>query len=233
MSSVLTEQIAQVKNQIHLACQRAGRTTQSVRLVMVSKTVAPEKLRLALQSGETVFGENKAQELKQKALQLQDTQAYWHFIGHLQSNKIKEILPFTSLLHSLDRLSLAQKLNQQLASTNARLKVLIQVNTSYEDSKSGVAPEQALELIKQVSELSQLELKGLMTIGLLGGSQEATRDGFRRLRELQQQAQQLDLPDPSLPELSMGMSHDFIWAIEEGATLVRIGSAIFGSRPKP
>lgn len=213
------------------ACQRAQRDPHSVRLIMVSKTVSSQRLRRALDSGQSHFGENKAQELRPKALELADTSAQWHFIGHLQSNKIKDVLPHICLLHSLDRFSLATKLQNKLASQDRELAVLIQVNSSYEDAKSGVLPEQALDLIQQVAELPRLHIRGLMTIGLWGGSEQQTRDCFRRLREVQQQARELQLPGAHFDELSMGMSGDFEWAIEEGATLVRVGSAIFGARP--
>ncbi|HEY9843083.1 MAG: YggS family pyridoxal phosphate-dependent enzyme [Candidatus Sericytochromatia bacterium] len=221
--------LALVQQRILAACKRVGREPESVRLILVSKTVAPERIRMALDAGATLLGENKAQELKQKAPLLQDTPARWHFIGHLQSNKIKDVLPWVEMIHSLDRLSLAQKLAERLETEpGRRLPVLIQVNTSYEASKSGVAPEQALELIRQVAALPALELRGLMTIGALSSDEQAVRACFRRLSALRADAE-ASLQTP-LPELSMGMSGDFEIAIEEGSTLVRVGSAVFGER---
>lgn len=208
------------------ACQRAGRSPDDVRLILVTKTVSLPSIRAAIAAGEHRLGENKAQELVSKAPELQ--MAEWHFIGHLQSNKIKDILPWTSLLHSLDRIELAQKLATHLRQAGRRLKVLIQVNVSGEASKSGVAPEQAAELIERIAALPELELRGLMTIGANTPEQPIVRAGFRRLRELRDAAQQQ--LGQALPELSMGMSGDFETAIEEGATLIRVGSAIFGPR---
>lgn len=210
------------------ACQRAGRPSESARLILVTKTVSAERIRPALAAGAILLGENKAQELKQKAPELQDTPARWHFIGHLQSNKLKDVLPWIEMLHSLDSLTLAQKLADKLQAEQRRLPVLIQVNTSYEASKSGVAPEACLDLLRRIHEIPALALRGLMTIGAHSEDEARVRDGFKRLRELRDQAASaLAMP---LPELSMGMSGDYEWAIEEGATLVRVGSAIFGAR---
>lgn len=222
--------LEQVQSQIALACQKASRQPEEVQLILVSKTIPVPILHEALHAGAIIFGENKAQELKHKAIELQDTAIRWHFIGHLQSNKIKDILPWVEMIHSVDNLSLAQKLNQRLHENNQKLGVLIQVNTSYEDSKSGVLPEETLELLKQVGELPSLQLQGLMTIGALSPDEHKVRDCFKRLRELSLQAQQLNLFATDTPELSMGMSGDFEWAIEEGSTMVRVGSAIFGTR---
>lgn len=219
-----------MRARIHQACHRAGRPPQDVNLILVTKTVPHERIREALLTGECLLGENKAQELREKAPALKDTPARWHFIGQLQSNKLKDVLPWVEMIHSIDRLSLAEKLNQRLTEENRRLPVLLQVNTSYEASKAGVAPEQALELLQRVAELPALQLRGLMTIGALSEDEQTVRDSFRRLAELRDRARQLPLPEPELPELSMGMSGDFEWAIEEGATLVRVGSAIFGAR---
>lgn len=228
MPTELAQRLAEVTARMQAACQRASRSPASVRLIVVSKTVPVPRLREALAAGAFLLGENKAQELREKAPQLLDTGAHWHFIGQLQTNKIKDILPWTDLLHSLDRLELAQKLSARLVALGRELPVLVQVNTSAEDSKAGVDPADALELLKRVADLPGLKLQGLMTIGGLGGTELQTRDCFRRLVELQQAAQNHDLPP--LFELSMGMSGDFEWAIEEGATLVRVGSAIFGER---
>lgn len=219
-----------VQDKIQAACLRAGRLPASVKLLLVSKTVSTDVLRQAIAAGGCLFGENKAQELKTKAPQLADTPARWHFIGHLQSNKLKDVLPWVELIHSLDSLALAQKLNQRLLAEARSLPVLMQVNTSYEDAKSGVLPAAALELLKQLAELPALRLHGLMTIGALHVDEQGTRDCFRRLRELAEQGSQAGLFEIDQPELSMGMSGDYEWAIEEGATLVRVGSAIFGPR---
>lgn len=225
----IAHRLAALESRITQACLRADRPREAVQLVLVSKTVALETLLGARAAGAQIFGENKAQELKLKASQWPTSPPpEWHFIGHLQSNKIKDVLPWISLLHSLDRLSLAQKLSQYLQQRQQSLPVLLQVNTSAESSKSGVLPAEALGLMQQINQLPGLSLQGLMTIGPLGADESATRQCFQQLRQLQQAGREaLGLP---LNSLSMGMSGDFEWAIEEGATLIRVGSAVFGPR---
>ncbi len=221
------------------ACVQAQRSPQDVQLVLVSKTVPAERLETVLRHvaaqgivEQPIFGENKAQELRAKAayFESKSLQPRWHFIGALQSNKIKDMLPHTVLLHSLDRLSLAQKLHKKLQQQQRKLPVLIQVNAAREDSKSGVLPEHALEFVKQVDALDTLELQGFMTIGAHTPDVTRIRDSFKCLADLRAQARALDLKNTELPHLSMGMSGDFEIAIEEGATLIRVGSAIFGKR---
>lgn len=226
----LKQRIQAVHQKIQEACERAGRDPKSVRLMLVTKTVAAEQIRNALACGETLLGENKVQEALSKLEALQDTSAEWHFIGHLQTNKIKDVLRFAQMIQSVDRLDLAQKLNQRLDQEGRRLDILLQINTSYEDSKSGIRPEQARELIQRIAELPALQIRGLMTIGLFSERESAVRDCFRRLTEIQAMARSLNLPGTSWEVLSMGMSGDFEWAIEEGSTLIRIGTSIFGAR---
>ena len=222
------EALKQVRARMAEACQRSGRSPEAVQLIMVSKTVPLERLKTYLDAtAPVIFGENKAQAPE---LAAHPGAPAWHFIGALQSNKIKDILPYTDLLHSMDRFSLAEKLHKKLTAQGRRLPVLIQVNAAREDTKSGVMPGEALELIQRVAELDTLHIQGLMTIGANTSHEPTVRDSFKRLAELRHQARELALPDPSLPHLSMGMSGDFEWAIEEGATLVRVGSAIFGAR---
>jgi PLP dependent protein len=230
-------------DRIHAACLSAKRDPHEVQLVMVSKTVPAEHLSAILDNpyGQYVLGENKAQELKAKAeyfdalpeakAPLQTPQ--WHFIGYLQSNKIKDMLPYTCLLHSLDRWSLAQKLQNKLQQMDQTLPVLLQVNAAREDTKSGVMPEEALEFLERVNTLDRLSVQGFMTIGAHSVHEETVRDSFKRLAQIRAQARELGSLAPqnqTLPHLSMGMSGDFEWAIAEGATLVRVGSAIFGAR---
>ncbi len=232
------EGLKQILDRIEARCQQAGRDPAEVQLVMVSKTVPAERLSEFLANPyqqPCVFGENKAQELKAKAQALSSHHAapHWHFIGHLQSNKIKDVLPHIALLHTLDRLSLAQKLQDKLERMERKLDVLIQVNAAREDTKSGVLPEEALELLLRVNEMPQLVVQGFMTIGAHSPDEQEVKDSFKRLADIRQQARELPGLRPenqSLPHLSMGMSGDFEWAIEAGATLVRVGSAIFGAR---
>jgi len=228
--TTIAEQIHAVRSRMQAACLRMGRSPETVQLMLVTKTVSTAHIQVALDCGETLLGENKVQEALAKAQLLQHSPAHWHFIGHLQTNKVKDVLKFATCVQSVDRLELAQKLSQRLQQEERELKILIQVNTSYEESKFGVAPEQALELIQRVAELPGLQLQGLMTIGLFSEQEQPVRDCFKRLRELQAQARALALPKASWDILSMGMSGDFEWAIEEGATLIRVGSLIFGER---
>jgi len=186
-----------------------------------------------LEAGETLIGENKVVELKQKAASLQDIPHEKHFIGHLQTNKIKEVLPYISCLQALDRLELARKLNQRLQAEGRSLDVLLQVNTSYEESKFGVSPENAIGLVKEIAQYDTLKIKGLMTIGLFSAEREKVSRCFRLLKNIQHQMKALDLPNVSMQELSMGMSGDLELAIAEGATIVRVGTAIFGQRIYP
>lgn len=238
MTKPAFEGLQQIIARIESCCHQAQRDPRSVQLVMVSKTVSAERLSHYLDNPHLqpcVFGENKAQELKSKAeaLKTMSPGARWHFIGHLQSNKIKDVLPYIDLLHSLDRLSLAQKLHQKLLLQARQLPVLIQVNAAREDSKSGVLPEQALEFLQRVNDLPQLQIQGFMTIGAHSNNPQTVKDSFQRLADLREQARELTSLRPEnqpLPHLSMGMSGDFEWAIEAGATLIRVGSAIFGDR---
>lgn len=230
--------LKQILDRIEARCHQAGRDPTEVQLVMVSKTVPIERLQLFLDNPyqqPCIFGENKAQELKSKAPALSHSQTAprWHFIGHLQSNKIKDVLPHIELLHALDRLSLAQKLQDKLAVEGRQLDVLIQVNAAREDTKSGVMPEYALELLQRVNEMPQLVVRGFMTIGAHSPNPQRVKDSFKHLADIREQARDLPALRPEnqdLKHLSMGMSGDFEWAIDAGATLVRVGSAIFGTR---
>jgi len=226
----ISEQIQAVRERMQAACLRVGRSPETVQLMLVTKTVSIAQIQAALDCGETLLGENKVQEAWPKAQALQNSSAHWHFIGHLQTNKVKDVLKFADCVQSVDRLELAQKLSQRLVQEGRQLPILIQVNTSYEESKFGVAPEQTLALIQRVHELPGLQLQGLMTIGLFSEQEQPVRDCFKRLCELQAQARALALTNASWDVLSMGMSGDFEWAIEEGATLIRVGSLIFGAR---
>jgi len=220
--------LAAVESRIEAACRGAGRDPASVALLPVSKTLPPEAVRVALDAGYRAFGENRVQEAGAKADALAPAGIEWHMIGHLQRNKVRQALAFAHCIQSVDRQALAQRLSDQLASTGARRRVLIQVNTSGAPSQYGVAPERAGELARYVAARGGLELTGLMTIGRLVDAPEDARDCFRNLRELRDRL--ADELGQALPELSMGMSGDMEVAIDEGATLVRAGSAIFGAR---
>jgi len=234
---VLAEQIranlTHVRQRIAAACERVGRDPREVRLLLVTKTVPPERIRYAVEAGERLLGENRVQEALQKIPALQDLPIEWHFIGHLQTNKVKDVLTFAQMVHSVDRLALVTALHKRLERLGRTLDVLVQVNTSGEPSKFGVPPEETLAFVRQVAAYPTLRIRGLMTIGALTEDTERIRACFRTLRQLRDLLVAADIPGVEPQILSMGMSSDFEIAIEEGSTLVRIGSAIFGPRPTP
>lgn len=226
--------IAQIEARIAQACSQSGRARNEVKLLLATKTVPPDRIHTALLQGCTLIAENKVQELKEKYEALKTIPHTNHFIGHLQTNKIKDILKYeVSCLQSLDRWDLALKLHQRLTAANRKMEVLIQVNTSGEESKYGIAPDQAIGFVRQVAQLDTLQVKGLMTIGLFSAATEQVRKCFRLLRSIQQQIIALDIPGVYMDELSMGMSGDLEVAIAEGATIIRVGTAVFGQRNTP
>jgi pyridoxal phosphate enzyme (YggS family) len=234
MSHLVEANLRTVRRQMELACQASGRQIEDVQLLLATKTVPLEKLQMAIQAGETLFGENKAQELRDKfPLMQQYDQVEWHFIGHLQTNKVKDVVKYVTLIHSVDRLKLGQALHQQLIKENKSMDILVQVNTSYEASKFGAPPEAALELVEQLSRFETLHVKGLMTIGKLNATNDETRHCFRLLKSIQTQIREKQFPRVEMDVLSMGMSGDFQVAIEEGATLIRVGTSVFGPRYLP
>ena len=233
MDEIVTN-LQQILKRIEVSCNRAGRNPEEVKLLLATKTVPAERIKVALNAGQTLIGENKVQELKEKFEALKETPHTKHFIGHLQSNKIKDILKCNvACIQSLDRFDLAEKLHQRLQAEGKTIEVFIQVNTSDEESKFGASPESAIELVKQVAQLEALKVKGLMTIGLFSSETEKVRACFRLLKSIQQQIIGLKIPNVEMNELSMGMSGDMETAIEEGATIIRVGTAVFGQRIYP
>lgn len=223
-----------INTRIKDACEKAGRNPDQVQLLLATKTVSAERIKIALENGQTLIAENKIQELKEKYDELRKTPHINHFIGHLQTNKIKDILKYdVTCVQSMDRLELAEKLHQRLLTENRTIEVFIQVNTSNEESKFGVEPSKAIELTRKVSEFSTLKVKGLMTIGLFSAETEKVRECFKILKNLQQEIISENIPNVEMNELSMGMSGDLETAIEEGATIVRVGTAVFGARIYP
>ncbi len=228
MGHLVEENLESVRQRMELACQASGRKKEDVKLLLATKTVPLEKLKIAIQAGETLFGENKAQELLGKLpLMQQYNQVEWHFIGHLQTNKVKDVVKYVKLIHSVDRLRLGQALHHQLLKENKTMDILVQINTSYEESKFGAPPEAALELVEQLSQFETLNIKGLMTIGKLNASNDETRHCFRLLKQIQAQIMVEKFPRVEMDTLSMGMSGDFKVAIEEGATIIRVGTSVF------
>lgn len=231
MQNTIVENLNTILNRIKNACEKSGRNPQEVKLLMATKTVSPEDIKIALSTGQTLIAENKVQELKDKYEALKDTPHTSHFIGHLQTNKVKDVVKYgVSCVQSVDRLELAEKLHQRLQQENKTMEVLIQVNTSAEESKFGISPDQALDLVKQVAQLDTLKIKGLMTIGLFSSDEDKVRGCFQLLKDIQQKIIAENIPNVEMQELSMGMSGDLEIAIAEGATIIRVGSAIFGER---
>lgn len=227
-------QLEAINQRIAAACQRAGRDFSEVTLVAVSKTVAPLRLHEAIAAGVRTFGENRVQEADAKIAELRprviEHQVQWHLIGHLQSNKARRAVELFDAVHSVDSLKLAERLHQSAGELGKRLPVFIEVNLGAEAAKSGVAINETLPLCEQVAKLAHLELKGLMAVPPFLDDAEAVRPFFRRLRELRDEARRSGVAGEQCDDLSMGMSNDFEVAIEEGATLVRIGTALFGAR---
>lgn len=218
-----------IREQIAAAAIAAGRDPVDIRLVAVSKTKPAAMVDEAAASGQIIFGENYVQELVAKAAEIEST-VEWHFIGHLQSNKVRQIAGTVAMIHSVDRLPLAEEIDRQWGRIGRVCDILIQVNVSGEATKSGTTAEEAINLVKQTALLPNIRICGLMTMPPFFDDPEGARPYFRELRLLAEEISSLKIPSVSMIELSMGMSGDFQVAIEEGATLVRIGSAIFGSR---
>lgn len=234
MNEDILHNLELIRNRIKYACQESGRNPNEVKLLLATKTVNPERIKIALENGQTLIAENKVQELKEKYDALKDIYHENHFIGHLQTNKIKEILKYdVTCIQSLDRLDLAEKLHQRLLTEHKTLEVLIQVNTSNEESKFGIEPDATIDLIKKISKFSTLQIKGLMTIGLFSAEKEQVRSCFKILKNLQQEIIRENISNVEMKELSMGMSGDLETAIEEGATIVRVGTGVFGARTYP
>jgi len=225
--SAIASRLDEVRRRIAAACARARRDPAGVRLVAVSKTVPAEGVREALEAGQSVFGENRVQEAVAKIAAV-GPGATWHLVGHLQRNKAKLAAGTFALIHGVDDRELAEALDRHAAESGAVQPVLVQANLAGEDTKHGAGEDQVMPLVEAVSALAHLELRGLMIIPPPAAEPELSRPWFRRLRELRDRAAgRLGRP---LPELSMGMTDDFEVAVEEGATLVRVGRAIFGQR---
>jgi PLP dependent protein len=216
-----------IQKRIDGACARVGRDPKSVTLLAVSKGQPPEAIRAAADCGLTVFGESKVQEAKVK-ISLCPGKLRWQMIGHLQSNKCRDAVHFFEMIQSVDSLSLAQEINKCANNSAKTMSILLEVNVAGESSKFGYAPEKLLSELKEINALPRIEIHGLMTIAPWAEDPEKIRPIFRRLRELKSECEQI-LGAP-LPQLSMGMSGDFEVAIEEGSTLVRIGTVLFGAR---
>ena len=222
--------LRRVLDSIERAAQKAGRSGSSVKLVAVSKTIGEEPIRQAVAAGAIALGENKVQEASSKQPLLSELPVEWHLIGSLQKNKANRAAEIFDWVESLDDFELASKLDRACERLNKRMRVLIQVNVGLEASKSGIAEEEAADFAGHVSAFKHLEVRGLMAIPPCTEDPEESRPHFVRLREIAERIESQRLAGISMKELSMGMSHDFPVAIAEGATLVRVGTAIFGPR---
>jgi hypothetical protein len=225
----IAENLDRIRDRIRQACERAGRAVETVTLQAVSKNQPPENIHAAAKLGLNLFGENRVQEAKIKIGQCPGN-VRWHLIGHLQSNKCRDAVHFFEMIQSVDSLALAQEIDKWAAKSAKTMPILLEVNVAGESSKFGYKPELLLEELARVNDLKKLEIHGLMTVAPWSAESEKVRPVFRRLRELKEQCEEI-LGAP-LPDLSMGMSGDFEVAIEEGATLIRIGTALFGPRAK-
>jgi pyridoxal phosphate enzyme (YggS family) len=230
--------LGRVRERVAGAARRAGRKPEEITIVGVTKGLVAERALQGIRAGLADLGENYVQEALEKSAQLESEGVTWHFIGHLQRNKVKQALTMFRWVHSVDSLRLAEEISRRAvgmakagAGSPPEVAVLLEVNTSGEESKFGIAPEEAPLLAGGVGALPGVRLVGLMTIGRLAADPEEARPCFRRLRELARQIESLGLEGVQMTHLSMGMTGDFEVAVEEGATIVRIGTAIFGPRP--
>ena len=231
----IAENIARIRERIQAAARHAARNPDEISLMVVTKTVAPERIREAYAAGIRLFGENRVQEFDGKRGVLRDlSDAHWHMIGHLQTNKAAGATELFGAIDSLDSLRLAQKINAAALHLNKKIPVLIEINIGGEQAKSGLAPDSPeLEtLLNSAPQLPALEFHGLMTVPPYGENPENSRPYFRRMGELFDRISRCNLPALTMKTLSMGMSHDFEIAIEEGATEIRIGTGLFGERRK-
>ena len=226
----IAENVARVREQIAQAAAKARRAVDEIELVAITKTHPAEKVREAVEAGQTLFGESRVQEARAKIPEL-PSNLRWHFVGHLQKNKIRHALPLFELIHSVDSLALAEDINRIAEEEGLHPRVLLEVNVAGEGSKFGFSPEKLRDQMEGLLALPRLSILGLMTIPPLAEEAEASRKYFVQLRELRDRLQTEFRVD--LAQLSMGMTQDFPVAIEEGATLVRVGTAIFGERLKP
>lgn len=228
---MIAENLYKIRQKIREVCQKVGRNPEEITIVAVTKTVPVDKIKEAINAGINDIGENRVQELLEKKSYIDIENVRWHFVGHLQTNKVKYIVDFVHLIHSVDSLKLALEIEKRAKRINRIVDVLIEVNTSGEKTKYGVKPEETTELVKQISESCEfVRIKGLMTVAAYLPNPEDVRPMFKLLRQLSDEIKKLDLKNVEMKHLSMGMSNDYWIAVEEGATIVRIGTAIFGPR---
>lgn len=229
--SEIKENLQQVQKRIEAAATRAGRDSDEIKLVAVTKTRGIEEIKEAVEAGIVDLGESRVQELRDKYDNISQ-KINWHMIGHLQRNKVKYIMRMErcNLIHSMDSMRLAKKINKRAGMADRVMNVLVQINVAGDENKFGLKPEETIQYLKDVSEFENLQVKGLMTMVPYVEDTEEVRPYFRQLKELFEEAKRAEIPNIEMQELSMGITNDFEVAIEEGATIVRVGSAIFGPR---
>ena len=225
----IAENLSRIKERMAEAAMRSGRTPDSVKLVGVTKTVDVDRIKEAVSAGLQILGENYVQEARDKIKEV-GGEVSWHFVGRLQTNKAKYAVKLFDMIQTVDSFKLAKELDRRAQPLGRKIPIIIQVNLASEVSKGGVEPSECISLIKQISELANLQIRGLMTMPPFFDQPERARPYFVQLRELSQEIARTQLPRVEMNELSMGMSGDFETAIEEGATLIRVGTAIFGER---
>lgn len=230
MENQILSNLEAVQERIVKACKDAGRNPNDVQLLLATKTVPAEQIRIAVEAGAYLTGENKVQELRDKDAGLAGLNLERHFIGHLQTNKIKDVLKYASCIQSLDRIVLAEELNKRLQREGRSIDVFVQINTSGEESKFGIKPDLAVQFMQEIQKFETLKIKGLMTIGLLDVEREKMRPSLALLRETRDKILAAGIPGVEQLALSMGMSQDLELAIAEGSNMVRVGTAVFGNR---
>ena len=226
---MLKENYRNVQENIQRACEKVNRSVDEVTLISVSKTKPLSMLQEAYDCGAREYGENKVQEMTEKEGQL-PKDIHWHMIGHLQTNKVKYIAPYVHLIHSVDSLKLAQEINRQGEKCNRSIPILIEVNIAEEESKFGIKKDETISLVREISKLPHVAIKGLMTIAPFVDDPEDNRVYFRGIKELSVDIANENIDNVCMDILSMGMTGDYMVAIEEGATMVRVGTGIFGER---
>ena len=226
---MIAQQLEQVRRNIEETCRKCGRDPKEVTLIAVSKTKPEEMIQEAIACGQRIFGENKVQELCRKQAKLPKN-CEWHMIGHLQRNKVKDLLGCTALIHSVDSLRLAEKIEEEAAQRGLSVPILLEINVAQEESKFGISCEEAEPLARKISKMPHLKLCGLMTIAPNTDCPEENRPVFRKLHDLFVDMQEKNIDNVDMHILSMGMTKDYVVAIEEGATMVRVGTGIFGER---
>jgi hypothetical protein len=227
---MVAENVEIIRNRIREVCLRCGRKPEDILLLGVSKTFGIEKIREAVSAGLFDIGENYTQELDEKRNQLNDDRVRWHFIGHLQTNKVKFIAGYIHLIHSVDNDRVAEEIQKRAQNLDRIVEVLVEVHTTDEATKFGVLPANTVDLIKRISAFDRVMVRGLMTMGPFSDDPDDSRPSFQQLSELGKKVAQEGIENVTMKHLSMGMSHDFEVAIEEGATIVRIGTMVFGER---